>query len=238
MNKNIKAHDTDVIILCGGEGRRLQSVVGDRPKPLAELNNRPFLDILIEHISNFGFRRFILCSGYMKDKIRGYYQSKSSSLAFIFSEEDKPLGTAGAIKNAQSYIQSDPFLVANADSFCDINLNEFINFYVENNAKYLICLAKACDSDSFGSVKIDAAGRILEFKEKNKPGSCDFVNAGIYLLAKDILKIIPEMRKVSIEHEIFPGIINDNLMGYRTNQSLLDIGTPENYEKAKLIFRK
>ena len=85
----------DVVLLCGGFGTRLKTVVHDRPKPMAEINDRPFLDILIDYVSDYGFKRFILCTGHKGDVIRKYYEAKNTQKIFLFSEEKEPLGTGG-----------------------------------------------------------------------------------------------------------------------------------------------
>ena len=124
----------DVAILCGGFGKRLQRVVKDIPKPMAKIKHRPFLSILIDFIASYGFRRFILCTGYKADIIEGYYSQRYNNLSIEFSREEKPLGTGGAIKNAENYIKSSPFLVVNGDSFCKINLREFVSFHFKKDS--------------------------------------------------------------------------------------------------------
>jgi len=103
-----KLREVDVVILCGGMGSRLRAVVSDRPKPMARINQRPFLDILIQFFSGFGFRRFILCAGYMSQVIRDHYTRRAGPCRFVISEEHTPLGTGGTIRNAEKLIQSDP----------------------------------------------------------------------------------------------------------------------------------
>ena len=125
---------TDVLILCGGKGTRLKEVMADRPKSMAANGDRPFLDILMEYFRHFGYRRFILCTGYMGHMIQSYIHTLYNDMEVVISHENHPLGTGGAVKNAETLIQSDPFLVVNGDSFCPVNLGDFLNFHMTRNA--------------------------------------------------------------------------------------------------------
>jgi NDP-sugar pyrophosphorylase family protein len=228
--------DIDVLILCGGLGKRLRSVVSDRPKPMAEVGNAPFLDLLINYTSSFGFKRFILCIGYKGDFIKDYYSRKSNSFEMLFSEERKLLGTAGAIKNAEKLIQSNPFLVMNGDSFCKIDLNEFFNFHNSKKAILSIALTEIKENIDCGFIILDSSGKIESFIEKGKVEGSSYVNAGIYLFQKEILSLIPQNKSYSLEYDLFPILANGRIYGYITKNELIDIGTPERYEKAKRIF--
>jgi NDP-sugar pyrophosphorylase family protein len=246
MSNNVKAKDIDVVILCGGRGERLQSVVNDRPKILAEINGRPFLDILIDYVANFGFKRFILCIGYMGDAIKRHftvdYPRKSAfktirvNPRYIFSEEKKPLGTAGAIKNAQPFIKSNPFLVINGDSICQLNLNEFIDFHISKKSSFSIVLVKTKRNDDYGVVKLGPSQEVIRFDEKTKARRNDLINTGIYLFEGGLFSLIPVNKNFSLEYDLFPRIINHRFYGYVIEEELIDIGTPERYKKAKDIL--
>ena len=119
----------DVLILCGGKGERLSGVLKGRPKPLAKIGAKVFLDILIDRIQGFGFKRILLSVGYHKEQIVKHY-SNPEHYALEFCEEDTVLGTGGAVKNARSSIESDPFLVMNGDSICDVDLLKFYRFHL------------------------------------------------------------------------------------------------------------
>lgn len=232
--KRIKPENLDVVILCGGIGKRLKSILGTQPKPMAEINGRPFLDILIEVVANFGFKRFILCIGYMGKTIKQYYEEKKNPAIEIFlSEEAKPLGTAGAVKNAESIIRSSPFLVMNGDSLCKLNLYEFINFHKDTEASFSMVLVKSRGSDDCGRVRLDNSQRIISFDEKVEAQRGDLINAGIYLLEKSLFPKIPSNKKFSLEYELFPKLVKEKFYGYITNEELMDIGTPDRYLRTK-----
>ena len=232
--KHAGPENLDVVILCGGVGKRLKSVVKDRPKPMAEVAGRPFLDILIDHTAAFGFKRFILCAGHMGDFIKGYYQKKKGLLVqVIVSQEEEPLGTAGAIKNAQRLIKSSPFLVMNGDSLCKLDLAKFVNFHEEKKASFSMVLARSKGGSDYGRVNIGDSGRVVSFSEKSEAGQNDLINAGIYLLDSGIFSIIPSGKKSSLERDIFPGIAGNEFYGYVTEEEMVDIGTPDRYSAAQ-----
>lgn len=242
MNNNLKTDTIDVVILCGGKGERLRPLMSDRPKPLAEIDGRPFLDILIDYVASFGFRRFILCIGYMGDMLRQHYQNYKKgdvSLTILFSEEKKPMGTAGAIKNAQPFIKSNPLLVMNGDSFCQLNLNEFISFHIKKKALFSIVVSNIHNTRNCGKVVLDKSGRVIGFSEKIKSKSAsNFANVGIYLLDKVIFSEIPEDKKCLLEYEIFPKIVNKRFYGFITQEGFIDIGTPERFKQAQVNLLK
>ena len=226
----------DVVILCGGFGKRLQTVIKDIPKPMAKIKRRPFLDILVDFIASYGFRHFILCTGYKADTIEKYYRQKNSNLSIIFSRERKPLGTGGAIKNAKNYIKSSPFLVINGDSLCKINLIEFIDFHLKKEALISIAVTNADVCDDYGVITINGLQRIVEFDEKAKGYKNRLINAGVYLLQREVFSLMPGKDNFSIERDFFPKNIKRKLYAFETQESVIDIGTPERYKKAKHLL--
>ena len=234
----IDPKNIDVVILCGGLGKRLQSVVNDRSKPMVEINGRPFLDVLIDYVASFGFRRFILCIGYMGDFIKRYYRNREGLLEIIFSEEKEPLGTAGAIKKAESLIRSSPFLVMNGDSFCKVDLRIFFQFHLKKKAFSSIVLTNATDTDDYGNVVLGESARIIAFDEKTKKQKSNLVSAGIYLFQKEILSLIPANKNFSLEKDFFSKKVSNRFYGYITQKTFIDIGTPARYKKAEELWKK
>ncbi|MBN2313782.1 MAG: NTP transferase domain-containing protein [Sedimentisphaerales bacterium] len=226
----------DVLILVGGQGKRLRQVVGDRPKPLADINGLPFLDILIRYVTGYGFRRIILCTGYMGARVREYYRARTDDVEILFSEEQAPLGTGGAIKNAEALVRSSPFLVMNGDSFCSANLEHFVTFHQEKNARLSIVLAYSDKQEDYGSVTLDSSRRITRFSEKVPCADQSIINAGIYLMNEDVFASMPRKRRFSLEYELFPEIVSDRCYGFVSEWPITDIGTPERYEAAKRLL--
>ncbi|MCF6149098.1 MAG: NTP transferase domain-containing protein [Candidatus Kuenenia sp.] len=234
----VNLHDIDVIILCGGYGTRLREVINNVPKPMAEINGKPFMDILLNYISSFGFTRYILCIGYKGDVIRDYYENKNNILKFLFSEETEAMGTAGAIKKTETLIQSDFFLTINGDSLCKINIQEFFKFHLFKNAFASIALITKDKSVDCGIIKLNNSGRITGFHEKIITNETSFVNAGMYIFNRKIFSFIPENKKYSLETDLFPNLVNHkDIYGFKTQEQLFDIGTPERYQIAKKYLR-
>jgi len=229
--------EIDVVILCGGQGKRLKKVISDRPKPIVIIKGRPFLDILIDYVASFGFRRFILCIGYMGDAIKKHYQEKEDPLITLFSEEKKPLGTGGAIRNARSLIRSNPFLVMNGDSFCKVDFCEFADFHKRKKALLSIVLVKAEKAKDYGVIRLENSQRIVKFDEKASMKNNSFISAGIYLFDTSVFSLIPPHKNFSVEYDLFPKIVDREFYGYITPRAFIDIGTPERYEKAKQLLK-
>lgn len=233
----ISPQTIDVVILVGGLGKRLRMLVSDRPKPMADVKGRPFLDILINYVSCYGFRRIILCTGYMGSLVREHYQKVADGIEIVFSNEKEPLGTGGAIKNAKDLIRSNPFLVMNGDSFCAADLCNFVDFHEKMNALLSIVLTHSDTAEDYGSVVFNSSHRITSFSEKVPCSEKSSINAGIYLMNQDIFSHMPQKKRFSLEYDIFPGIAGNRCFGFVTKMQLTDIGTPERYYAAQSILR-
>lgn len=231
--------DIDVLILCGGEGKRLKKITGNIPKPMMSIGRKPFLDILIAYLQKLGFKKFILGIGYKGNFIKKYYQEhKIPGVEIIFSQEDRPLGTGGAVKKAKRLIKSKIFLVLNGDSFSKFRTESFIKFYKEKRARILVLLRKVKDSKDFGGIFLDRNSRITCFSEKNTTRRSDFINGGVYLFSKNIFSMMPKKAEFSLEYDFFPDMVSKGLYGYKQGGFFVDIGTPERYFVAKKYFSK
>jgi NDP-sugar pyrophosphorylase family protein len=229
----------DVIILCGGAGKRLKAAVDDYPKSMAKINDKPFLDILIDYVASFGFKRFILCIGYRGNVIEEYFEkNKKGTLEILFSREKEPLGTGGAIKNAESLIKSSPFLVMNGDSFCELDLPKFIRFHKEKRSLASITLSEVSDENNdYGAVILGDSDKIIGFQEKKDlKYPQKLVNAGVYLFQIDIFSKMPSTINFSLEYDFFPKMVNEEFYGYKIKAAFIDIGTPQRYKKANQIL--
>lgn len=238
MYYRLDPSEIDTVILCGGRGTRLHGVVDDRPKPLAEVCGRPFLDILIQFAAEYGFRRFLLLAGYKGEMIKEYAAEKSraTSLEIDCLIEPSALGTGGAIKNAEQFIKSSRFLVLNGDSICPGNLINFQMFHVQKKAMVTMMLSHADRSGDYGQVVIDGDGQIEGFREKPDKGESALVNGGIYFMEKPVLKYFSSGCPCSLERDVFPAIIGKGFYGYVVKGSHLDIGTPDRYFSAGNIL--
>jgi len=233
MSTNLK--EIDVVILCGGLGKRLRPVVFGQPKVLAKIGEQTFLDILIDDPLMYGFKNIILSIGYLKEQIKNHFNfdyDKNYDYTITFSEEEKPLGTGGALKKAKPLIRSNPFIVMNGDSICKVNFRSFIDFHIEKKALLSIVLVRSKTAEDYGSVILDNSQRITGFNEKIAGKSENIINAGVYLMEKDIFSYMPKQNRFSLEYDLFPKIIKNRCCGFLTKSEFIDIGTPERYGKA------
>lgn len=230
----------DVVIVCGGLGSRLCSIIDRRPKVLAPIGSGVFLDILLQFYWAQGFRRFILCTGYLHQHIRDYYERSCYRDALVFSEESVPLGTAGAVKHAGRLITTDTFVVANGDSYCDISIAAFIRYHrsVPDSPASVALTHKTRGSD-YGQVTMGKDNRIRSFAEKVAVDPDSYVNTGIYIFDKRILDRIPDDGPYSLETQVFPDLAKTGqLTGYPVKRRVYDIGVPVRYANAKKYFEK
>ena len=230
--------DKDVLILCGGLGKRLRSKVQDAQKVMAKVSERPFLDILLDYLAQQGFKRIILCTGYKADTVEQYYHHKKTNLLIEFSKENEPLGTGGAIKNAAPLVHSDRFFILNGDCFCALDYARLLSFHKEKKAIASLVLCRVQERKDFGSVMLGESDAIIDFLEKISESSTPYISAGIYCFNKNIFNLMPEKNQFSIEKEFFPLLVGKGFFGFKAGQEFIDIGTPERYERAESFIKK
>ena len=222
------------VILAGGLGTRLRSVVSDRPKVLAAVRGRPFLTFLLDRLVEGGLRHVVLCTGYLGGQVQAEFGDSYGDLRLVYSEEPSPLGTAGALRLALPLFESDPVLVMNGDSFCDVDLGAFFDWHVAHGAHGTLALVKAPDeAQRYGQVQTDGDGRVISFNEKTGQGDGTWINAGVYMLGVPLISEIPTDGAVSLERDVFPAWAGRGLYGYQLQGGFLDVGTPETYAAAE-----
>jgi D-glycero-alpha-D-manno-heptose 1-phosphate guanylyltransferase len=221
-----------VAVLVGGLGTRLKSVVNDRPKVMATINGRPFLTYILDQINDAGLKDVILCVGYMGKYIEAEIGKTYRRLSIRYSYEDESLGTGGALRNAHAFLNSDTILIMNGDSYCQHNTESFVSFHKRGNAVASLLLTFVCDTSRYGCISINEQNHILAFEEKKSSTGPGWINAGIYLIDREIISEIPDKRFVSLEKEIFPFLIGKEFYGFMNDGRFLDIGTPEDFTKA------
>lgn len=229
------AHTT-ALILAGGLGTRLRSVVSQRQKVLAETHGRPFLSRLLDQLTAVGVPEAVLCTGYMGEQVEATFGSTYHGLRLFYSQETTPLGTGGALRAAVPLTTSDPLLVMNGDSYFQVDLSAFWAYHEAHAAGTTLALARVPDTKRFGRVTVAEDGRVLAFEEKGSRDGPGWINAGIYLLGRERLLAIPLEGAVSLERQCFPAWIGDRLYGYPGEGAFLDIGTPESYAAATQFF--
>jgi NDP-sugar pyrophosphorylase family protein len=224
-------------ILAGGLGTRLRPVIVDRPKVLAPINGRPFLTYLLDHLAGASVEEVILLTGFQADQVRDTLGQTYAGMRLLYSEEPFPLGTAGALRWALPKLSEPTILLINGDSYCDIDLTAFRAFHHEHAADVSLALARVTGASRFGSVWTDEAGRVTQFEEKRAVPGANWINAGIYLLKRELIEEIPQGRPLSLERDLFPEWVKLlRCHGFRSAGRFLDIGTPESYAEAEHFF--
>ena len=229
--------DVDALVLCGGQGTRLRSIIADKPKVLAPVNGRPFLSYLLDQLVNAGFRDVILCTGYKGEMVRDAFGPHYKELNIRYSHETEPLGTGGALRYALPMVKSQIVLVMNGDSYIDADLSDFLVWHFDKKFYISMILSEVSDISRYGAVKINDTQIITGFIEKStdiKPG---WVNAGIYLFSRKLIEeSIQSNVFYSLEKEMMPSLLRKvTIGGYRCKSVLMDIGTPESYKVANQI---
>jgi D-glycero-alpha-D-manno-heptose 1-phosphate guanylyltransferase len=227
------------IILAGGFGTRLQSVVNDVPKPMAPINNVPFLSYQLNYLKYYGINTVILSTGYLSEKISSFYGNEYNGLQIIYSHEETPLGTGGAIKLALNHFNNDLVLVINGDSFFDININTFYLKHINSKAHLSLALKQTTNTSRYGTVETFSDNRIYLFKEKTGQATAGFINAGVYILNRHLyMGNTPTKMPFSIEKDFFEKQLNKIIIkGFNMDGYFIDIGIPEDFEKAQHDFK-
>lgn len=220
------------ILLAGGLGTRLRSVVSDRPKPMALIQERPFLEYLVKSLTSQGIRDIIFAVGYKGNMIEEYFGDGAAYDAAIhYAYEETLLGTAGAIKNAGRYVQGEYVLVLNADTFYAMEYQKLVDLCETYPYEMALVLREVPDVSRYGKAELKGSELICfnEKIEEKRPGT---INGGVYLLKRSLLDEIPE-GKVSLENEMIPRLLKEKRkVGGLVNEGyFIDIGVPEDYFK-------
>jgi mannose-1-phosphate guanylyltransferase len=219
------------IVLVGGEGTRLRPLTETTPKPALTLVDRPFLAYMIEWLAGHGVSEVVLACGFLpgvlREALAGEEERAGVSIRYVV--EPEPLGTAGAIRFAADQLGDElgeRFLALNGDVLTDLDLTALLEAH---RSAATIALHPVEDSSAFGLVRTDADGAVLEFLEKTGEVVAGEVNAGMYVLERSVLELIPPGRSVSIERDVFPRLAGDGLRALALDGYWVDIGTPERY---------
>lgn len=225
-------------MLAGGKGTRLKSILDDRPKPMAIIGGKPFIEWILLMLRRQGIQRTVICTGHMGEKVESYFgDGRGIDMEIAFTRDPFPLGTGGAVRNALGKTSSKHILVLNGDSYLRVNLSSFLKTHLARNADGSISLVQVEDSSRYGSVKVNKDGKVLAFLEKSPRKQSGLINAGIYLLERNVVKEIPEEKTISLEREIFPDLIGKGLYGVLCDGPFIDIGIPESFNKAEKILK-
>jgi mannose-1-phosphate guanylyltransferase len=223
------------LVLAGGEGTRLRPLTLTTPKPVMPFAGRPFLTFMLDWLGRHGVDDVILSCGFMSDAVESVLGDIHAGIRLRYVHEDEPLGTAGPLRLAldTGALQDERLFVLNGDVLTDMDLTAEREQHERTGARATLCLIAVDDTEGFGVVPTNDDGEVLEFREKAPgPAPTNRVNAGAYLLEREVIERIPEGRAVSIEREIFPELVGDGLYGYAATGYWVDIGTPRRYLEA------
>jgi mannose-1-phosphate guanylyltransferase len=221
------------LILVGGEATRLRPLTCNTPKAMVPVMNKPFLEHAIDYLKSHGIDDIVLAQGYLPQPMyRHFKDGKQFNTKLTYVIEDKPLGTAGAVKNASEYLDG-PFFVFNGDILTDLDITAMLEFHRRKKAAVTLSLVPVDDPRPFGVVETDKENRITSFKEKPKLEeiSTNMINAGIYIIEPDVLNQIPADTFYSFEKQVFPDMLKngEHLYAFNSPAYWIDIGTPQKY---------
>jgi D-glycero-alpha-D-manno-heptose 1-phosphate guanylyltransferase len=226
----------EAIILAGGMGTRLKSVVPDLPKVMAPVAGRPFLTILLESLMAKKFSRIILSLGYKAEMIESHFGGSFGGMELIYEIETVPLGTGGAIRRSLARCEADPVFVFNGDTFVDFEIDE-LEFFWRAHQCPVIVAQEVADTSAYGRLDI-RDGRIVSFFEKDVSGN-GFISAGLYVLPRNYLNHMPEERFFSFETDVLAKRVkDDDVRAFLSKGFYIDIGTPDHLKRAQTVFAR
>ena len=221
-------HPIDLVILAGGKGSRIKSLIKDRPKPMAIFNNKPFLEYIIQFYSKYVFKNIFILTGYKSKNIYKKFKDKKYNFTNIKClRENRPLGTAGAL-NLLKRKKTNDFILINGDTFVNVDLNKLIKSCNKNSFGSLTLIENKSYKSNQKLTTLNIKGNKLIYQRKTR-----LMNAGVYFFKKKFLKFI-QNKNLSLENDVLPKLIkNGKISGIKTKKFFIDIGTPKNFKNAK-----
>jgi len=224
----------EAIILAGGMGTRLKSVITEIPKPMAPVGERPFLAIILDSLNDQGIEHVILSVGYKYEVIEEYFGKKYKDIKIDYATEEAPLGTGGAVSLALAQLNGNDFLMMNGDTLFDVDLNAFSKFHFDHKSNLSLALKPVTNQDRYGLVKIDNNQRIVEFAEKQAIAQ-GLINGGVYASSKKFIESLQLPTTYSWEKEVLEKQASKaRMFGFEMDSYFIDIGIPSDYAKAQV----
>ena len=217
------------IMLAGGQGTRLRELYPDRPKALVPILNQPFISWQLDWLASAGIHAVHIAAGYMASAIRDWISSNTpKNMTLALSEESVPLGTAGALKHIENYIQTNPFVVINGDSLLpNLDWHEFVEAHRRSNETVTIAVTHIEEAGRYGTVEFDGSNLVTAFLEKTDRKS-GWINGGLYIMNQETMRHIAPDQSLSLEKDFFPVMSSRRtLQIYKSIGPLLDMGTPD-----------
>ncbi len=219
----------EAIILAGGFGTRLKSLGLDVPKPMVPVEETPFLKYVMNFLLQNGVQTCVLSVGYKWEKIKNHFGEEFKEIPLIYSVEDKPLGTGGAIRESLNYCKQDNVLVVNGDTFFEVDLKEMFDYHKNLNSNFTIASKLVKDLSRYGRIIEDDRGKIIDFEEKQGSGK-GLINGGIYCLSKEYFLSNSPTGNFSLEKDFLGRWVKEaNYYTFKSSGYFIDIGLPEDY---------
>jgi D-glycero-alpha-D-manno-heptose 1-phosphate guanylyltransferase len=227
----------EAIVLAGGLGTRLHSVLPDTSKCMASINGKPFLTYLLDYLLDQGINKVILSVGYRSGQIISHFKNRYRSLDIEYAIEEVQLGTGGAINFALNYVTGNEVFVINGDTFFTPDLQLLEECHLSSNSDATIAVKYMTDTSRYGLVITEVSGLITEFREKDPDSENGWINGGIYLVNRNIFNKVNET-KFSIEDDVFKKLSSImHFQAFKTDAFFLDIGIPDDYQKAQILIK-
>jgi|SRR5579872_834584 len=229
--------DVAAAILAGGLGSRLRSVISDRPKVLAPVDGVPFLSHLLKQLGLAQIEDAVLLVGYGANLVRTECGDLKYGVKLSYSIEKELLGTGGAVRLAMSILRGKTILLMNGDSYCKLDLKSFVNYHNSHGGSISLTLTWVDDASRYGSIALGSDDRITQFEEKKSHPAPGWINAGIYLIDRDLFEEVAPDTSTSLERDLLPKwIATHDVFGFRGGE-FIDIGVPESYARASAFIR-
>ncbi len=221
----------EAIILAGGLGTRLKSKIPNLPKPMAPLNEKPFLEYILKYLAGFGIEHVILSVGYKSESISEYFGDRYENIRISYAIEKEPLGTGGGIRLAMELAKEDHVYVLNGDTFFRVNLHDLSEFYFAHGADLCMTVKRKRDFFRYGTVELDVC-KVVGFKEK-QPVKSGLINGGVYITSTSVFDRFDLPEKFSFETDFLEKQLEQlKICAMRCSEYFIDIGIPADYEKA------
>ena len=229
----------EAIILAGGLGTRLRAVVPDLPKPMAPIRGRPFLEHQMDYWIGQGVTRFILSVGYKRELIEAHFGAAYRHCPVVYAREDEPLGTGGGLLLGLAEAQTEPVLVLNGDTFFEVALESMRVQHAANQAQVTVALRRVPNNERYGEVMLNAQN-VIEAFSAEPSGDEGIINGGVYIVQRETLLGLgwKPGDKVALEKDLFPALLDRKLkmFGMEYTGAFIDIGVPEDYQRAASIL--
>ncbi|WP_029391826.1 mannose-1-phosphate guanyltransferase [Streptomyces xiaopingdaonensis] len=226
------------VVMAGGEGTRLRPMTASMPKPLLPVANRPIMEHVLRLLKRHGLNETVVTVQFLASLVRNYFgDGEELDMELTYANEEKPLGTAGSVKNAEEALRDDSFLVISGDALTDFDLTDLIRFHKEQGAMVTVCLTRVPNPLEFGITILDDEGKVERFLEKPTWGQVfsDTVNTGIYVMEPEVFDYVESDVSVDWSGDVFPRMLKEGkpIYGYVAEGYWEDVGTHESYVKAQ-----